>query len=145
MAYNASASNEDKFNLLLQNIHTSLLKKNGFKKQGQNFRLIKQSGIVYFGYIINFQKSQYNSINELRFTVNLGRIYFIGPCNKQFKEYDCSGKDRERLSFLTPQYGFDYWWTITQNKDMYSLENELVNLLEEFALPWFDIQESPSN
>ena len=137
---NKEMINEEKFKSLLSTIHQDLLKSRGFKKDGQNFRLIVESNSLYTGYIINFQKSAYNDKSELRFAVNIGKINSNSIINEKFKEYDCLPiKNRERLAVIAPQYGFDKWWSITFNTDITEIRNEMIDLINNIAFPWFGI------
>ena len=121
-------------------IHQDLLKSRGFKKDGQNFRLIVKNNSLYTGYIINFQKSAYNNRSELRFAVNIGKINSNSRINEKFKEYEClPAKNRERLAVIVPQYGFDKWWSITSDTDITEIRYEMIDLINNIAFPWFGL------
>ena len=62
-------SNEEQFKSLLSQLHAEVLKPQGWKKEGQNFRLFLPDGLCR---IINFQKSAYNDAQLLSFYLNLG-------------------------------------------------------------------------
>lgn len=83
----------DYFEELLRQIHTELLKPKGWKKQGGNFRLIREDGI---GQIINFQKSKWNTSEKCDFFINYGVYIEAGQTltNKVYKEYDCQLRRR---------------------------------------------------
>jgi hypothetical protein len=134
---NKEMTNEEKFKSLLSTIHQDLLKSRGFKKDGQNFRLIVENNSLYTGYIINFQKSAYNDRSELRFAVNIGKINSNSRINEKFKEYET--KNRERLAVIVPQYGFDKWWSITSDTDITEIRYEMIDLINNIAFPWFGI------
>ena len=83
----------DYFEELLKQIHVELLKPMGWKKQGKNFRFIREDGI---GQIINFQKSKWNTSEKCDFFINYG-IYIEAEqtlTNKVYKEYDCQLRRR---------------------------------------------------
>ena len=54
---------------LLSRIHRELLKPEGFKKEGGNFRLFHENGRCK---IVSFQRSMYNDRAECRFCINVG-------------------------------------------------------------------------
>ena len=137
---NKEMTNEEKFKSLLSTIHQDLLKSRGFKKDGQNFRLIVENNNLYTGYIINFQKSAYNDRSELRFAVNIGKFNSNSRINEKFKEYEClPTKNCERLAVIVPQYGFDKWWSITSDTDITDIRYEMIDLINNIAFPWFGI------
>ena len=137
---NKEMTNEEKFKSLLSIIHQDLLKSRGFKKDGQNFRLIVENNNLYTGYIINFQKSAYNDSSELRLTVNIGKINSNNRINEKFKEYECLPiENQQRLAVIAPQYGFDKWWSITSSTDIDEIRYEMINLINDVAFPWFGI------
>lgn len=83
----------DYFKELLDQIHRELLKPKGWKKQGNNFRLVGGDGL---GQIINFQKSRWNTAERCDFFINYGIYIEAGQtlANKVFKEYDCQLRRR---------------------------------------------------
>lgn len=125
------------FRRLLSDVNREAMKPKGWKRSGQNFRLIQQKGIFTIGRIVNFQKSQWNSREELRFTVNVGRKMVIGgEIAPNFKEYDCHYLDRKRPQGLCKKYTSDQWWSITAETDYDALKAEIEGFLEEYAIPW---------
>ena len=121
------------FRKLLSRLHKEVLKANGFKKSGSQFRMILPDGTSK---IINFQKSSYNSDGECRFTINVG-LYFqedMDNPNLRFKEYEC--QIRTRISGISKGYRGDHWWTITEVTDSEKLYAELLRLMEDDILPW---------
>ena len=136
--YTNLSTNNDRFKALLSNIHERLLKGSGFKKNGQNFRLIIKTGTISKGYIINFQKSAWNTNAELQFTINIAHITVYGDIPSDFKEYDCMG-NRMRLGGLA--YGFDKWWSVTENADMESMEEELIRIIRGKAFSWMGVEQ----
>ena len=139
--YAECVNNDERFSLLLRRLHAALLKPYGFKKDGQTLRLIWNENQLSRGAVLNFQKSAWNDRTELRFTVNLGRKSDLGMIDSRFREWDCGLSGMERLGCLAKKYGFDQWWSITEETDMNALEQELLTLLREDAFPWLNIQE----
>lgn len=125
------------FRSFLSELYRDVLKPRGWKREGFNFRMIRQEGIVTRGMIINFQKSQWNTAQELRFTVNAGRKLVIGAeIDPKFKEYACHFSDRKRPQNLCPRYDRDQWWSITEETDCAELKAELTDYLIGYAVPW---------
>ena len=60
---------QDIFKRLINEIFLLKFKPYGWKKQGSNFRYIDASGL---GRVINFQKSKWNTADELEFFINYG-------------------------------------------------------------------------
>ena len=138
--YIGVSSNEEKFKTLLKRIYGSLLKNKGFKKDNQNFRLILNSNGMNYGFIVNFQKSAFNDKEQLRFTVNIGKIHSRNKIDEKFKEYHCRIiEDRKRLADIAPQYGYDKWWSITSDTNMNLIEVEMLELLQNVAFPWLGL------
>lgn len=83
----------DSFQELLDQIHRELLKPRGWKKQGNNFRLVHDDGL---GQIINFQRSRWNTAESCGFFINYGVYMEADPTlkNKTFKEYHCQLRRR---------------------------------------------------
>jgi hypothetical protein len=126
---------ELQFKQLMSRLHAATSKPRGYKKEGQNLRLLQTNGI---GKIINFQRSMFNSDGECRFTINVG-IYFQKDQEKpnlRFKEYECP--IRTRVSGISERYTGDHWWLICDGTDMEKLYTELKTLLEEDVLPWLE-------
>lgn len=124
-----------KFKALLSRLQKELLKAQGFRKSGQNFRLFLPDGTCK---IINFQKSMFNGDGECRFTINIG-LYFqkdMENIYSNFKEYDC--QIQTRVSGISQRYMGDHWWVLTEATDDEKLFTELLTLLREDILPWLD-------
>ncbi len=123
------------FKELLSRLQKEVLKGNGFKKSGNNFRLILPDGTSK---IINFQKSTFNSDEECRFTINVG-LYFqkdMDNPNLRFKECEC--QVRTRVSGVSKGYVGDHWWMITEVTDAEKLYAEILCLMEADILPWLN-------
>lgn len=140
VSYTDCQTCEQTFKLMLQNLHREVLKSLGFRKEGQVFRLIRQSGSISEGYLIQFQKSVYGDRDHLRFAVNLGVLWVLSanvPVLEKFKIYDCPFDHQNRLGSLA--YGFDKWWEIDKETDPSLLEAELGKLLRKTAFPWMGL------
>lgn len=87
---------QDIFKRLINEIFLLKFKPYGWKKQGSNFRYIDASGL---GRVINFQKSKWNTADELEFFINYGLYMEIDNqlVNKSFKEYECQFRARTGL------------------------------------------------
>ena len=74
------------FSDLVKRIFEEYFKPLGWKRQGQNYRLIEKDGLSR---IINFQKSSWNSKDEVIFYINYGIYIEVegNIVNKSFKEY----------------------------------------------------------
>lgn len=117
---------DEKYKELLKRLF-ELFKPLGYKKDGANFRLFQKNGIAR---IVNFQKSRYNTKDNLSFTINVG-VYDCSKSdtlNLKFKEYDCY--IRERPACVSSKYHKDIWWNITQQTDIDNLYQELIRFIE---------------
>ena len=142
-SYQDCQSCEQAFKLMLQNLHRELLKPLGFRKEGQYFRLIRNSGSISEGYLIHFQKSAYGDRDHLRFAGNLGVLWVLSSeasVLDSFKLYDCPLDHQNRLGSLA--YGFDQWWEIDAETDPSLFEAEIGGLLRKTALPWMGLHEA---
>lgn len=126
------------FRGILSDLHKELLKANGWRKDGQNFRLFFEGTPISKGVIINFQKSQWNDASCLRFTINVGKKYahFPDVIDPKFKEYQCDLYARKRPQSLCPKYKSDQWWSLTSDTDCEQLKNEIKQYLTDYAIPW---------
>ena len=121
------------FSALLSRLHKDVLKPQGFRKEGCNFRRFPGDGL---GQIINFQRSFWNDGQECRFTINIGIYAEAGEeiQNVKFKEYECHL--RTRTAGVSSRYHGDHWWSIFPGRDMDKLFEELKQLMEEDVLPF---------
>lgn len=124
------------FRTLLSEIYRDVLKPMGWKRSGQNFRMILTDGASSKGMIVNFQKSQWNDASELRFTINAAKKTVTGEISPKFREYECPFTERKRPQELCNQYDADQWWSITAQTDDNALKSEIAGYLENFAIPW---------
>ena len=124
---------DKQFSCLLSRLHKEVLKPQGFRKEGGNFRRFSGDGL---GQIINFQKSSWNSGEECRFTINIGVYAELGDeiQNVKFKEYECHL--RTRINGISLRYRGDQWWSIMPGRNMDELFGELKRLMEEDVLPF---------
>lgn len=123
------------FKELLSRLQKEVFKAKGFRKSGNNFRMILPDGTSK---IISFQRSAFNSEDACRFTVNIG-LYFqkdMEQPNLRFKEYEC--QIRTRVSGISKRYTGDHWWTLTEVTDAEKMYGELYQLMTEDILPWLD-------
>jgi hypothetical protein len=126
---------DNAFKELLSRLQKEVLKSKGFKKSGNNFRIILLDGTSK---IISFQRSTFNSSDECRFTINVG-LYFQKDINNpdlRFKEFDC--QVRTRVSGVSKRYQGDHWWVLTEVTNLEKLYAELLQLMKEDILPWLD-------
>ena len=135
---NPEADLSGRFRGILSDIHKELLKPDGWKKDGQNFRLFFDGTPISKGVIINFQKSQWNDASDLRFTINVGKKYAHSSdvIDPKFKEYECDLYSRKRPQGLCPKYKSDQWWSLTSATDCEQLKNEIKQYLADYAIPW---------
>ena len=59
---------DERYKELLRQVY-EILKPLGYKKEASNFRQIYKGGL---GKILNFQKSKWNTNNEIQFVLNAG-------------------------------------------------------------------------
>ena len=87
---------KDIYKRLINDIFIVKFKPYGWKKQGDNFRFIDESGL---GRIINFQKSRWNTADNIEFFINYGLYMEVDNplVNKTFKEYECQFRARTRF------------------------------------------------
>ena len=108
---------QDIFKNIITEIFNEYFKPSKWKKQGQNFRYISTDGLCK---IINFQKSKWNTQDEVTFYINYG--IYIEPNdtleNKSFHEYDC--QFRNRTTHLNGVY------TLNRETDIQSFKKEII-------------------
>ena len=124
-----------KFKELLSRLQKELLKAQGFKKSGSNFRQYLPDGTCK---IINFQRSMFNGDGECRFTINVG-LYFqqdLENTYSNFKEYEC--QVRTRVAGISERCVGDHWWLLSEATDADKLYGELRILMQEDILPWLN-------
>lgn len=94
----------------------------GWRKQGQNFRYFQEDGL---GRIINFQKSKWNTRDDLTFYINYGLYIEAGDTieNKTFPEYICQ--------ILNRTDGVKGEYRILSEKDIPYIKRKVVEDLRE--------------
>lgn len=117
---------QDIFNRLIGEIFTEYYKPLGWKKQGENYRYIDESGL---GRVINFQRSKWNNDGKIDFFINYGLYMEVGNelVNKSFKEYECQFRNRTRLHNGIYHLNGDVNYDKVKNKVREALE-ETTNL-----------------
>lgn len=135
------------FDRLLSEHLSPLMKQSGYKKTGANWRIRREEEPAGWG-VVNLQKSQWGSRDEIRFTINLAvrwdcvpwpvgiEISARGPAH-----YHCHV--HERLGFLQDDPG-DLWWEIDggpwspgEGPDCLDpVVASLIPLLRDRGLPW---------
>ena len=120
------------FSDLVKRIFEEYFKPLGWKRQGQNYRRVEKDGL---GRIINFQKSSWNSKDEVIFYINYGIYIEVEDniVNKSFKEYECQFRNRAR-------YGGGVY-KLTTETDAESVKDAVINALKEVT-DFFDIIDS---
>ncbi|WP_151087786.1 DUF4304 domain-containing protein [Hymenobacter baengnokdamensis] len=125
------------FNDLIRTVLWPGFKAMGYKKSGNNFRYYNSEG---WGKIVQFQKSQYNSVAELSFTVNVGLYlpeveYWLcsrdtGP---KFQEPACVV--RKRIGRLADKQS-DNWFRLTPGLNTTELFAQLVDDFNQYVHPY---------
>jgi hypothetical protein len=132
------ASGQDTFKALLRDEVAPFLRGHGLKGSGQNFRLPDPGGNLG---LVNFQKSNGNFGNRVRFYVNLSTIssalwnwqvaYGYRLSREAPKEYH--GHFRNRLeSLLPPDHRFRSGWEVGGD----DVRAELLGAFGTLGLPW---------
>jgi hypothetical protein len=121
-----------------------LLKPRGYRRQGPHFWR-EQEGIYH---TINFQASAWGSKDDGEFTVNLGvttiALYegFPGhkfPSNPGTALWPIS----RRIGKMKPS-NLDRWWKVSASTDAHALGEEVAIALRDYALPFFERVNGPS-
>lgn len=96
--------------------------------------------------VLSVQKSQWNSSDSGKFTLNLG-VHFplvaevlLGRDNMPRPPQESYCILRQRAGMLLS--GRDEWWTVTPETDVDELAGTLQRALEEHVLPWFERNKS---
>ncbi len=113
------------------------LKAEGFKRMGNHF--VKPSADLFHG--INFQASQWGSMDEGSFTINLvvtsAAVYELWT-EKPLPRNPASAlfPMQHRIGSLMPQRR-DHWWTVSAKTDLDALAREVTEVLTVNGLPFF--------
>jgi hypothetical protein len=125
---------EEKYKLLLNSAGESL-KKKGFVKKGSTFYLAAENN---WG-LVNFQKSKESKSDRIVFTINIGVLSSLLRLTLRNIEIsskpiidDCHWK--KRIGFLMSKKQ-DHWWVIDEATSIDDLISEVINLLDNFAIP----------
>jgi Domain of unknown function (DUF4304) len=124
----------DRFAAWLSNDIRPALSERGFTKIASNFHKRAPAG---WG-VVNFQKSQFGSRLETRFTINLGvsldRLTTArgGDPSKKPPEYRCVWRTRIAAAVDDPN---DRWWDVDHETDLVKLTAEGLPLLIDRGLP----------
>jgi|SaaInlV_125m_DNA_1040241.scaffolds.fasta_scaffold44348_2 hypothetical protein len=129
-------NSQEIFNSLLKNFIKPYFKKIGFKTSGQTFYLENEGFIK----IIQIQKSQFNSAENVRFTFNIGVFdtYVNEKLNisiKKPKPSDCVIE--KRIGFLCPE-NKDTWFSIDNSTDQELFSSNLKNIFNQYLLSYLD-------
>jgi hypothetical protein len=106
----------------------------GFKRRGNLMRLTERGSCA----IIQFQRSNSNNAETVRFTLNLsivcGRLLdgFSPPLDRTSEMH---GHVRERIGFLLPQ-PHDKWWMLDANIAPETIAEEIGSLVADSAIPF---------
>jgi hypothetical protein len=131
---------ELKFDQIIKKGFHEILKSAGFKRKANNFyRQLPQ-----LGQIINIQKSQWGSKNEISFTINTGIFvpeYWRGLSYNNGKEIpayptESSCLIRKRIGNIRHQH--DTWYDVNGKTDEIALIQEMNENVHQYILPYFD-------
>jgi hypothetical protein len=131
------------FRMWLSSFVRPVLRKRGFTRKGSTFHLRAAEG---WG-VVDFQKSQFGSSGQVRFTVNLGvtldRLSVARGDDPDRKpaEHRCAW--RCRLGTILER-GDDRWWTVDTGTDLRALAAEVLPPIVDRGLPLIDERLSPS-
>lgn len=113
------------------------LKEFGFQKSGTSFRRVHEQNIA----IINVQRSVESGAQAIKFTINIGIV--SARLLSKWDDQEVPSKQsvwqahlRERIGTLA--YGEDRWWTVTLNERLTVIEDEVLELIVRYAVPYLD-------
>jgi hypothetical protein len=126
---------QDRFKLFLDSEIAPTLRKLGFRRERGNFWLHRDGS---WG-LLHFQKSQFSSADDVRFTVE------VGAASERLRNYvpwwaegrrptitDCTV--RERIGFLAGED--DLWWTIGRDTELDDLGSDVRRYVAEYGVPF---------
>ena len=114
----------ERYDRMLSEEIRPVLRSAGFKKKRNKF-VRELDGTRHS---LEFQASPFGSRDDVRFTTNLGI---------DFEELNDPWQLRVRIGRLLPG-GEDTWWAFDDATHVGDLAAQLVDVIEERALPWFD-------
>jgi hypothetical protein len=127
------SSAETLFQRLLKDLRPALAP-SGFRRRSQNY--ICESPECWA--VINFQKSQWSTVNEKRFTINLAiaakRILAYQDLSTDAPPRSFACHWETRIGSLLPD-NRDKWWTLSDESSYGAVESEVQNTLSEYAVP----------
>jgi len=118
-------------------VHQAVLKPLGYRKSGFNWVLAND-----WTRIINLQLSQWNSADDVRFTLNFG--VYIERLHRLAERPTPSGALKEPECIVRARYGsltpsrLDHWWKVNPQTDVPELIRDVTGALVSYGLPWFD-------
>ena len=125
------------FNNLIKETLAKSLKEIGFKKQNNNF----MRPLGDFTQVCNVQRSRYNHIGEIRFTINFGFfipvVYSVlGDKTKlpSFPKTDDCHIDGRTGHLI---YGTDYWYELNEETSLETLTEQFKNDIKNHLIPMF--------
>jgi len=131
---------EVKFELIVKEGFHEILKPLGFKKKGNNFyRQLKD-----LGHIVNIQKSQWGSKNDITFTINCGIFspeFWRGWAyneGKKVPEYPTEPSCLVRRRIGRLRHKGDTWYDVNENADENNLIAQMKENTSQYILPWFN-------
>ncbi len=124
----------DAFQEMLSRWIAPALREQGFSRRGSTFHLREEGN---WG-MINVQRSQTSTADQVSFTVNLGvasrrlMAFWQQPAEKRPSVWDCHW--RERIGFLLPARQ-DRWWTIDADTPPHTVAQEVRDATVSLAVP----------
>ena len=122
-----------------------VLKPLGYFKQGNKFRRCYAPNLA----IIQFQRSQYNGTESVRYTVNVSIVSAVlarevGLINELARASEWHGHFRKRIGFFR-EPPLDTWWTAEAGGSSANSATEIAGLLQARVLPFLDSCHSDSD
>jgi len=124
-----------------------LLNKKGFTKTALAWK--RNSG--EFIHLVNIQRSKHNTPNVIRLTVNVGvfspEAHFLiwnKKTRQSFIEADCLVNERlgSISAIMKGEIGNDLWWELKSERDVENAGNQIVEMIEKYALPFLEYVDS---
>lgn len=115
-----------------------LLKAAGFKKKG---RTLCRLGAGCSD-VVNLQASQWNTVNDMKFTANLG-VHQIDLAKELMRQRVALPQKveecmlQERIGWAMPDQ-LDVWWRVDSEHSEEHAASALFNAVEIWVLPWFE-------
>jgi hypothetical protein len=131
------SSAQEAFESLVRDRVWPSLREHGFKRSRSTFH--RRHGPNW--QVVNLQKSEYSSRDEVSFTVNLAigleslrEGVLSWPDGRRPAESKCHV--RQRMGALLT--GEDVWWDVTADGDIEQTAEAVRVALEQYGLPWLD-------